>query len=248
MPLTRWTKPSHFITETLSSPHEIRAALTQQISITTLTLSTDFYKSPAFQVAMIHKTQGVSFPRSGHAVVWHAIRQYFDKPMCTYGSVLECQDYIWAKQHDHRGEFPKLAWLRHVIQYRNPVRSIVSNYYLHANHTGRDDLRHWHSFVNKQIKSWRRFADKWLLNNGIERSLLIPYESLIKEPLPTLRAIFQFMSDEPIEDDRIHYHNILPQDNLSKFKYFDERVFAHIESELEQEIKALSLPSYRDSV
>jgi hypothetical protein len=197
---------------------------------------------------MIHRTQGISFPRSGHAIVWHALRNYFDQPMSKYGAVLEKPEYIWAKQHDFQGDFPKIIWLPHVIQYRNPVRSIVSNYYLYANHTKQDTAEHWRDFVKKQVDGWRRFANKWLINNGIERSLLVPYEQLVARPLETLRQIFQFMTDEPIDGSRIQFQTIKPRNNIEKFKYFDERVFARIESELRAEMDYLFLPSYRDSV
>ena len=197
---------------------------------------------------MIHRTQGISFPRSGHAIVWHALHQYFNLPMSTYGSVLEKPDYIWAKQHDFRGDFPKIDWLPHVIQYRNPVRSIVSNYYLHANHTKRDDPKLWHNFVKNQTDGWRRFAGKWLIDNGIKRHLLVPYEQLVARPLETLRQIIGFMTDEPVDDTRILFQGIEPRNNIEKFKYFDERIFARIESDLRAEMTALSLPSYRDSV
>lgn len=168
--------------------------------------------------------------------------------MNTYGAVLEKPDYIWAKQHDFRGDFTKIHWLPHVIQYRSPVRSIVSNYYLHANHTKQDDLKYWHSFVDNQIEGWRRFANKWLINNNIEKHLLIPYERLVTHPLQTLKQICQFMTDEPIDDSRIVFQGIKPRNNLEQFKYFDKRVFARIESELKAEMDYLFLPSYRDSL
>jgi hypothetical protein len=197
---------------------------------------------------MIYQTQGISFPRSGHAVVWHALHHYFNKPMNTYGSVLETPDYIWAKQHDFQGDFPKIHWLPHVIQYRNPVRSIVSNYHLHANHTKQDNAEHWQRFVDNQIKGWRRFADKWLINNNIHKHLLVPYEQLVAHPLETLRQIFAFVTDEPIDDSRIRILGIQPRNSLDNFKYYDEGVFSRIESELHVEMTILSLPSYRHSI
>lgn len=195
---------------------------------------------------MIHKVQGVSFPRSGHEIVWHALRKYFQRPMCDYGSVLDRPEYIWARNHDFDGDFPKVYGLRHVIQYRSPVRSITSNYRLYARNTRQDSEEHWRRFMQRQIVAWRRFARKWLIDNGLEQCLLLPYEQLVCRPHETLVEVISFMSDEPVDEERVDSQGIEPRNSLDRFSYYDEQVFAHIEEQLVDEIAALNLPSFAD--
>lgn len=195
---------------------------------------------------MIYKVQGISFPRSGHEIVWHAMRRYFQKPMCDYGSVLERDDYIWARNHDFDGDFPKVSGLRHVIQYRNPVRSITSNYHLHTRNTQKDSVEHWRTFMERQIVAWRCFAQKWLIDNGLQQYMLIPYERLVRRPHETLVELFSFMSDEPIDEARVPSQGIEPRNSLDHFPYYDEEVFAYIEDQLAPEMVMLKIPSFDD--
>ena len=195
---------------------------------------------------MIYKVQGISFPRSGHEIVWHALRQYFQQPMCEYGSVLEHADYIWARNHDFDGDFPKVQGLRHVIQYRSPVRSITSNYRLHAVNTQKDSEAHWRAFVEKQVVAWKCFAHKWLIDNGVDPSLQIPYERLVREPHATLVELFRFMSDEAVDEQRVPSAGIEPRNSLDRFTYYDEEVFAYIEDRLAAEMVTLAIPSFKD--
>lgn len=197
---------------------------------------------------MIYKVQGVSFPRSGHEIVWHALRKYFKRPMCEYGCVLDGPDYIWAKNHDFDSDFPKIQGLRYVIQYRSPVRSIVSNYYLHAKNTQQDSLEHWHEFMQWQIVAWKQFANKWLIDNGLDDCLLIPYERLVSLPHATLVDLFSFMSDEAVDETRVPSDGIAPRNNLDHFPYYDEEAFQYIEGQLAQEMAVLSIVSYKDSI
>lgn len=195
---------------------------------------------------MIHKVQGVSFPRSGHEIVWHAMRKYFQQPMCDYGSVLDRPEYIWARNHDFDGDLPKIPSLHYVIQYRNPVRSITSNYHLHARNTQKDSEAHWHNFMNRQIVAWKDFAQKWLIENGLEQVMMIPYERLVHRPHETLVALFRFMSDQPINEERVPSEGIRPRNSLEHFPYYDEQVFDYIEERLAPEMSALDIPSYTD--
>jgi len=195
---------------------------------------------------MIYKVQGISFPRSGHEIVWHALRQYFQRPMCDYGSVLEQPDYIWARNHDFDGDFPMVQGLRHVIQYRSPVRSITSNYRLHAMNSQKDSLTHWRTFMDKQIVAWKRFAHKWLIDNGLDACLLIPYERLVRQPHATLVELFSFMSDDAIDEQRMPSEGIEPRNSLDRFPYYDEEVFAYIEEQLATEMVMLAIPSFKD--
>ena len=107
--------------------------------------------------------QGVSYPRSGHGAVYRIARRYFgeafiycdtnNKKICGCESV-PCinPERTFAKNHDfglqNSDGVPIIPSERYLIQFRSPVRSIVSNYYLFR----------YRKLSRHRKSEWREFA------------------------------------------------------------------------------------------
>lgn len=176
-------------------------------------------------------TQGVSFPRSGHAAIYHIARLYFGEALvyCDVNNTshthcgCECvpcvnSDRTFAKNHDFallgpRGpgrkvyrSSPVLPAERYFIQYRSPVPAIASNYQLYKrSRQFRNRRALWQKFALKQVTYWNRFVDKWVLNFPVtaRRPLYCSYEALVADPPKYVRQFLIFLSDNPLDEERL---------------------------------------------
>ena len=198
----------------------------------------------------MHKTQGVSYPRSGHGVLYRALKHYFgdelvycdpeskssDPSMCACGHV-PCVNpaNTFAKNHDfglrHASGLEVLPDRRYLIQFRSPIRSIASNFYLSVARLPDTDNRYgWTKFAYQQIEYWNAFIDKWVFaTEGDRRFLLCRYEDLVADPFATLRRVVEHMSQEPPNEDmissRLRKVQVRPLDRLHQFRFYDEEFF-----------------------
>ena len=94
---------------------------------------------------------GVSWPRSGHHLLVRLLTLYFGETFryCDfYGGVDNCcktapctrADIHLAKSHDFDLALPQIADRKYLIQYRDFVPSVVSNFELHVRN-GAPDTR-----------------------------------------------------------------------------------------------------------
>jgi hypothetical protein len=215
-------------------------------------------------------TQGVSFPRSGHAAIFLIARQYFGDAFiyCDTNSAEFCGcDAVpcvnpartFAKNHDfglRRFRGVRILKSEHYfIQYRSPVRSIVSNFYLHKkNFPDRGDRKGWMRFARKEVGFWNRFVDKWVLNfpSDAAAPLYCTYEALIEEPEIRVREILSFLSNGPLDDEAVgravEAFPIAARDNLADFEFFDTAFFRELEDKASDRLARLGLPSYADEL
>ncbi len=165
----------------------------------------------------------------------------------------------FAKNHDFglrtSPGVPILAAEHYLVQYRNPVRSIVSNYYLYIkNHPHECERADWESFALREVFYWNKFIDKWVLDYPEDAAapLYCTYESLIAEPEARLREILTFLSDGPLDDRAaariIGERPIAPRNNLAAFKFHDPVFFDELEAAASQRLAELDLPSWDDGV
>ena len=215
-------------------------------------------------------TQGVSYPRSGHAPVYAIARRYFgdafvycdtnNKNHCGCESV-PCvnPDRTFAKNHDfglRKGAgVPILSSEHYFIQYRSPVRSIVSNFYLHLrNHPEKKERTDWEKFARKGVSYWNRFIDKWVLDfpSTADAPLYCTYEALIADPEARVREILSFLSDGPLDDEALtrilEELPIAPRDNLAVFQFYDPTFFRELEDAASERLARLELPSFTDEI
>lgn len=223
-------------------------------------------------------TQGVSIPRSGHGAVCQVARRYFGdawvycdafyfKDDKGRSRVCGCKSVpcinparTFSKLHDFgllvdSGE-PVLRSEQYFIQYRSPVRAIVSNYQLHLalfpDEIGRQG---WQSYAMFEIGYWKRFVEKWVLDVPVTdvQPLYCSYESLLSEPEVRMREILTFLSAEPLEDEAVtriidELPKVEPRDSLADFRYFDPVFFRELEAATAGYMETLGLPSFEDGV
>jgi hypothetical protein len=215
-------------------------------------------------------TQGVSFPRSGHEIVYHIARRYFGEAfvycdlhnpgLCGCGSV-PCvnPDRTFAKNHDfglrRSPGVPILPTERYLIQYRSPVWSITSNFKLYLKrHPDENDRAGWERFAFRDVFLWNRFIDKWVLDFPPDANppQYCTYEELIDEPEVKVREVMAFLSDGPLDDDRIsadlERFPIAPRRTLSEFEFFDPVFFRELEDAASGRLAELDLPSVEEAL
>lgn len=217
----------------------------------------------------MHKTQGISYPRSGHGVLYRALQCYFgdelvycdpestiaNPSLCACGHV-PCVNpaNTFAKNHDfglmHGPGLAVLPDRRYLIQFRSPIRSIASNFHLSVARLPDTDNRYgWTTFIYKQIEYWNAFIDKWVLaTEGDRRFLTCRYEDLVSDPFATLRRVIEHVSQEPPSDDRISSFlckvQVRPLDRLREFDFYDEEFFSRIEALTGDRMTRLGLPPF----
>jgi hypothetical protein len=217
----------------------------------------------------MNPAQGVSFPRSGHAIVFHVARRYFGDGLrycdadgvrhCGCGQV-PCADpaRTFAKNHDfglRTGPgVPILPDERYLVQYRTPVRSIASNFMVHiGNHPESNSEAEWRKFALKDIFLWNRFVDKWVLDfpPGARPPLVVEYGSLTAEPEARLLDILGYLAAGPVDEaaalEVIDGLGVEPRDSLAAFEFRDEAFFAELEEAAADRMAALDLGSYGQS-
>ncbi|MDB4348205.1 hypothetical protein OAN12_06720 [Halioglobus sp.] len=218
---------------------------------------------------MMRKTQGVSLPRSGHAVSFQLGMRYFGEEMiycdpegtqfCSCRSV-PCinQERKFAKNHDfalrNSTGWAVLKDENYLIQYRNPVHSICSNYQLYLKKNPQETSKKgWHKFAYREIYYWNHFVDKWVIDypEDARPPLYLTYEELLGSPLAKARQIIEFMSDGPIEeelfDNVMSKFEVKSQGSLAGFQHIDHGFFDEIEEMASQRLAVLALPGWRDA-
>jgi len=214
----------------------------------------------------IRPTQGVSYPRSGHALVYQIAIRYFGEAFiyCDANNTNHCgcesvpcinPARTFAKNHDfslkHSGGMPVIPSERYFIQFRSPVRSIASNYYLfRRNKFSRRKKSEWQKFALDSIEYWNRFVDKWVLNfpGDANPPFYCSYESLLSDPDVRMREVLSFLSEDPLEDDAItgilREIPIVDRSSIKGFRYYDEGFFREIEARTSGRLARLELPSF----
>jgi len=213
-------------------------------------------------------TQGVSYPRSGHGIILKIARRYFGEAIvyCDTNNVENCgcesvpcinPKRTFAKNHDfgllRSGGVPIIPSERYFIQFRNPVRSIASDFYIFRTNALLNRRKsEWRRFALNSVNYWNSFVDKWVLN--FPRDATSPfncsYESLLSDPGGRTREVLSFLSENPLEDDEVsRILKIIPivnKDSLSKFCYYDEGFFREIEARTSGRMAKLGLPSFNE--
>lgn len=215
-------------------------------------------------------TQGVSYPRSGHAPVYEIALRYFGEALvyCDTNNKKHCgcesvpcvnPGRTYSKNHDFGLRksvgVPIIPSEHYLIQYRNPVRSIVSNFYLHRkNHPDKAERADWEAFAHICISYWNRFVDKWVLDfpSGADPPFYCKYEALIADPEVRVREILSFLSDGPLDDEvvtrTLKQLPISPRNNLPGFEFYDPIFFKELEDVAAGRLARLELPSFTEEI
>lgn len=203
------------------------------------------------------KTQCVSYPRSGRGLMLRIIKNYF---MIGYNyEIIKClpgrktglineEGVNFASNHDFHNSVPKKQNWNYLIQYRNPIRSIVS----YTKKAGFN--KEFKKFFNHNlgIKHWTKLINRWVINPP-PNALLIDYEDLILDNENTIKKTVEFISnqkfDVEIYKESVKEINIKPRNFLENFAdsnnydYFDK-----IENDLKYITKKLNITPWRKAV
>ena len=206
---------------------------------------------------------GVSWPRSGHHLLVRILRQYFKNRFsyCEfYGSANCCKKipcsyagYInFSKNHDYKSIVPILEKHNYLIQYREFIPSVISDYELYCC-TDEDNKQNFQNFSIDSLKKYKLFISKWSRANSKQSYLYyLSYEKLTLQPKKEIRKIIScFVPSETVNEKKlsniinqakfISIENgkrsskdkvgILNQRNIKNFRYFDSELFDELESE-----------------
>ncbi|MDX1734621.1 MAG: sulfotransferase domain-containing protein [Halioglobus sp.] len=220
-------------------------------------------------MAAMRKTQGVSIPRSGHAIAFQLSTRYFGDELVYCDSMgarfcgcrqVPCVNPArnFAKHHDFglrkSTGSPVLKDEAYLIQYRNPVHCICSNYQLYLKkHPHELSEKGWRKFACREAYYWNHFIDKWVLDfpANARPPLYVTYEELLGDPLLKAREILAFMSSGNIDEERfdtvMSKIKIESRGSLSAFQYPDHGFFDEIEQMTAQRLAGLSLPRWNDT-
>ncbi len=222
-------------------------------------------------MSKMRPTQGVSFPRSGHKIVYNVAKQYFGESMVycdpdnEQGMHCSCDcvpcvnlDRTFSKFHDFglmgSPGTPILADERYFVQYRSPVWSITSNFKLYIQARPQENHRDgWRKFAYRDIFYWNRFVDKWVLDfpSHLELPLYCLYEELLKDPIFQLKAVLRFLSAEPLDEQRaeqiIQDFKVAPRNNLANFEFYEPDFFRDLEEVARERLELLKLPLFGEA-
>lgn len=215
-------------------------------------------------------TQGVSYPRSGHAPIWRIAMFYFGDAFiyCDVNNKTKCgceslpcinPGRTFAKNHDFSvnktAGAPIIPSEHYFIQYRSPVRSIVSNFYLYRRrHRFEFRRADWETFAFSAISYWNRFIDKWVLNfpSNANAPLYCSYESLIADPEVRVREVLAFLSKGPLDEEAVsrvlEQRPISARNRLSEFRFYDPGFFSELEGLTDDRLTRLDLPPFVEEI
>lgn len=160
----------------------------------------------------------VSWPRSGHHLLINLLNIYFGDRFgyCEFYSAQKegvcCGSFpctrageiTMSKNHDFDGKSVLPEGVSLVVQYREPVASIVSDYDLYLS-AGREDTREaFVDFATKRMKAYVTFYDRWI-SPGIPNRVRIDYAELTSKPAEALARVIALFTDEPVDAARLNH-------------------------------------------
>ena len=219
----------------------------------------------------------ISYPRSGHHLTVRVLQQYFkhDFKYCQFYNNQEgncCQSFPctdesvrMTKNHDMELNRPNAVGLQkqpevpYLVLIRNFLEAVVSDYNLFLRRN-EDTYDAWVGFSERKIQYYKKFMQKWVLeDDGMEKQI-IRYEKLTAEPVEQFTRMIEFfhpptpvdqsrlesiINQAVLEDvkptgiDVIRNFGVKNRRKLQDFKHFDENHFTHLECELDKEFEGI---------
>jgi hypothetical protein len=227
-------------------------------------------------VSKLRKVTVVSFPRSGHHLLIDCLCKYFSRdlslstseknPIVLADDFGYCEFYghcrkipctnprvICQKNHDFDLSLKNNALKYYIIQFRNPVDSIISwfEYELkrerktirnRAKINIKDTYDSWLSFSKEKAVFWDKFFRKWVLDNKNKKVLFIQYEDLIANPYYAIKEAVNFISPHQ-KADLGFIKKIVNVKKIGNYRV--ARKFKHYSKESVEIIKDATMASYK---
>lgn len=203
-----------------------------------------------------------SMPRSGHHLLMEMLLAYFGRDLAYcefYGSgccrAMPCQRayypllgnrFFIQKSHDLDFRDPIYPDALYIIQYREPIARIQSNWdhYLHVRQDQEDTPEAFRRFALAETRYHIRFWKKWL-DQPPPRSVVLTYESLVRAPAEAISLVVALI-DPSAKLDEIAMQRAVPLldrpapsslQRAASFSPRDVTVFRHQPPELFPEIE-----------
>jgi hypothetical protein len=205
---------------------------------------------------------GVSWPRSGHHLLVELLGRYFGSRFayCEFHQAEDCckevpcvrRDRITlSKNHDLDLLTPIAPDVPYLIQYRDFLPSVVSDYELFKNWRGEDSPQAFEHFAKWQTDRYVKFYVKWISAwSPCRNKLVVKYENLMAKPAWTLASVAEFFSPgEAVDRNRAweicrtankqeatengarvkHAFGVANERKLTNFRHYDEALFERLE-------------------
>jgi hypothetical protein len=231
----------------------------------------------------LYKVISVSFPRSGHHLLADCLAQYFSrnfsisthrKKQVRAGDFFYCEPYNhcqnipcidkrvnYQKSHDFSLDLDNDGRYKYIVQFRDPIESIVSLYLLETSPDYwkwkekvdrasyvEDTKESWINFANRNIIYWKKFVNKWIDESKKENVIVISYEELLSNPKKAIIKALKFIMSEPVIDENflekvISNKKIGKKSDIKKFKYYDQSFFDYLRRLVKDELVNLDYGS-----
>jgi len=206
---------------------------------------------------------GISWPRSGHHMLVRLFQLYFgsDFHYCDfYGNdetccrTVPCQkagQINFTKNHDFALDVPQISGQKYLIQYRDFLPSVVSNYELFVRQGGEDSRRSFCKFASTEFGRYRAFIRKWVTSEFGQQQLILNYTDFLSDPEGHLARAISFLGDpkrlslttlrdviEQVDGEKIQQHKVQKLTNsgvhagrdVTSFRYYDKDLFTRLKA------------------
>ena len=201
----------------------------------------------------MHRTEVMSFPRSGWRLNSRLVRGYFEQPEfkgnTIYTNPSDNMDtnaaITFQKNHDFGLNTPVKKDRHYLVLIRYPIESLVSWYKLEENIRGLLQAD-WERFALDKIEFWKGFYSKWVLQNNQDNKHVLNYGVLMQNPFEELCKVIKFLSEDGREIDTKKIQSVVDTNNIKrlndfhKFKYYNKKFFDKLRSRV-QDVKGIDV-------
>ena len=203
---------------------------------------------------MIHS---ITYPRSGKLLLTRLLCSveagYLMNVPNDIPTIQKWELANFPKNHDYGKKTRRDSKKTYIIQIRNPVRAMASNYKLLLDHNTKEKhvrpdphfFKEWATHDMRGAEHWRHIAKEW--GKPHPSTLFVSYEDLVEDPVMVLRDIANLMGETLDVDIALKVVEcVRPRGSMEKMKWFDLKVMRGIEYLFRDEMRILGLPSFED--
>ena len=210
------------------------------------------------------RVASASLPRSGHHMLQQFLRTYFGdqhsycqfyegplrQPDCCGTYPCTNPDVNFQKCHDFRLSARQIQGQAYIVQFRHPLKACVSAYEqaLAYGQNFEDSAEQWKTFAWREIKFFKAFVRRWVLNATLSNTVLLDFDHVVREPLRSLSTVVSLFAPEtPPDPERIlacvRQVEIAESRDVQMFRHFDLAFFTQLEQHCLDELQRLGVPA-----
>lgn len=196
----------------------------------------DCFKRTMDMAELLHRTECLTFPRSGHTLLHRLLSDYFVDGELHYCEMYDEPEKVldrdpttnFQKNHDLQLATPIRDDRQYLVQIRYPIDTIISWYKMACKANISDAPQAWMECAFEVSSLWLRFYRKWVLS-PVPNRLIVNYSDLVAQPVETLERTIDFLGCTNPDRSRIVRccvdADIRPRTHYRKFKYYGPRFF-----------------------